>query len=373
MYNIAKVETVSSSRKTNNKRPPFALLFQECCSCPKSMRSHITRLVLLLGGILFAGVYFYLYMKSGANFINQLSYSYNASAALVHGINSKTTTTPETTTTWPSVCPESNITFVSAFFDFGNHPKGGGRRTVEEYYPWSAAFGRVYAPLVFYTDSEKFGSHVQKLRAHMDPRLTHVISVNRSTLWPFEYKDVIARLYARKDYPKHAPNTVVPEYSCSMHAKYACLYDASVTAWFGDNALHSLDRHRILPGLTNPNISYCVTTPKEFDENKVLFNQVYMPNFNLSPRDIFYGNHVWVGGGMFIATREVMLRLCDEYKRAATFLLLNRNLSSTDQQTLYASMTVEGKKDINLTVDIAVIPQTHDWFDLGKSLLRNVG
>lgn len=97
----------------------------------------------------------------------------------VHGINSKTTTTPETTTTWPSVCPESNITFVSAFFDFGNHPKGGGRRTVEEYYPWSAAFGRVYAPLVFYTDSEKFGSHVQKLRAHMDPRLTHVISVNR--------------------------------------------------------------------------------------------------------------------------------------------------------------------------------------------------
>ncbi|PVD36553.1 hypothetical protein C0Q70_03538 [Pomacea canaliculata] len=248
-------------------------VFQECCSCPKSMRSHITRLVLLLGGILFAGVYFYLYMKSGANFINQLSYSYNASAALVHGINSKTTTTPETTTTWPSVCPESNITFVSAFFDFGNHPKGGGRRTVEEYYPWSAAFGRVYAPLVFYTDSEKFGSHVQKLRAHMDPRLTHV----------------------------------------------------------------------------------------------------YMPNFNLSPRDIFYGNHVWVGGGMFIATREVMLRLCDEYKRAATFLLLNRNLSSTDQQTLYASMTVEGKKDINLTVDIAVIPQTHDWFDLGKSLLRNVG
>ncbi|PVD36552.1 hypothetical protein C0Q70_03537 [Pomacea canaliculata] len=197
--------------------------------------------------------------------------------------------------------------------------------------------------------------------------------LDSSTLWPFQYKDVIARLYARKDYPKHAPNTVVPEYSCSMHAKYACLHDAMVlqhglvtthfVAWV------DIGYYR---DLTNSNISYCIVPPKDFNETKVLYNQVYMPNFNLSPRDIFYHNHVWVGGGMFIATREVMLRLCDEYKRAATFLLLERNLSSTDQQTLYASMTTEGKRDVRLTVDIAVLPGTHGWFQLGNSLLRPV-
>ncbi|PVD36551.1 hypothetical protein C0Q70_03536 [Pomacea canaliculata] len=253
------------------------------------------------------------------------------------------------TTKKPVVCQEYNLTFVSAFFDFGDHQKGGDWRTVQTYYPWSEAFGRIYAPLIFYTDSDKFGEHIRQLRAHMAPNFTHVISVNRSTLWPFQYKDIIARLYAQTNYPKHEPNTVVPEYSCSMHAKYACLHDAMVlqhglvtthfVAWV------DIGYYR---DLRNPNISYCIVPPKDFNETKVLYNQVYMPNFNLSARDIFYDNDVWVGGGMFIATREVMLRLCDEYKRAATFLLLERNLSSTDQQTLYASMTTEGKRDVKI-------------------------
>ncbi|XP_025102626.1 uncharacterized protein LOC112569141 [Pomacea canaliculata] len=124
--------------------------------------------------------------------------------------------------------------------------------------------------------------------------------------------------------------------------------------------------------LEGDNKEYCLLLPPSVTKSAVLFNQLTVPDFSLTPHDIFYKNFVWVGGGMFVAARDVMLKFCDEYQRAATFFLTHRQLSSTDQQTLYASMTYEGRRDVNLTVDIQVEPGEHDWFDLGLSVLREI-
>lgn len=39
-------------------------------------------------------------------------------------------------------------------------------------------------------------------------------------MWSFGLRDAIQQIYSRSGYPKYTPNTVLPEYSCAMHAKY---------------------------------------------------------------------------------------------------------------------------------------------------------
>ncbi|XP_070201839.1 uncharacterized protein [Littorina saxatilis] len=270
-------------------------------------------------------------------------------------------------------CARANITLVSAFFDIGDHRKGGVTRHISEYLPFSQSLAFIKTPLVFYTDSEVFADHVTKLRSRLDPKLTHVIRVKRDSLWPFNLRAPIGQLYAQPGYPKHAPNTVVPDYSCAQHAKYACILDlilkrhdiikTEVYAWLDFGYFRDLKDKQ----------HYCMVLPQNFTEEKVSFNQVYLPNFKQAPKTIFYSNHVWVGGGMFLATRDTMVKFCIEYQRATEYLLFARNLSSTDQQTLYASFTEEGRRDINFDVELQVDPGSHGWFKLGFSCLHRMG
>lgn len=306
-----------------------------------------------------------------------------------------TTTTPTTTTTSATTtsiivnttkeprkgtlvkvntkpCDDANITAVSAFFDLGTYKKGFHEvRGPKEYYSWGKAWAKIQSRLVFYTDSKDFADRISKIRSDLHPSLTHVIRVDRSSLWSFRLRDDIARLYASPAYPKHHPNTVIAEYTCVQHSKYAIIMDviknrreipaSRVYAWI------DVGYYR------NPeNMNYCLKLPSDFDEKMPSYNQVFSPNFQHFPKDIFYDNHVWVGGGMFIATRNTMITLCNEYQRATRYLLYNMSLSSTDQQCLYASFTNDGRRNIRFGLELNVRPGGHDWFELGYQCLHEL-
>ena len=93
-------------------------------------------------------------------------------------------------------------------------------------------------------------------------------------MWSFNLRDTIANLYAQKGYPKHAPNTVVPEYSCAQHSKYACVLDlilkrpevprTDVYAWMDFGYFRNLQDGK----------DYCLVLPKGFNRTKASFNQV---------------------------------------------------------------------------------------------------
>jgi hypothetical protein len=49
-------------------------------------------------------------------------------------------------------------------------------------------------------------------------------------LWAFQLIDKIKAVFSQPGYPKHIPNTIMPAYSATQHAKYALV----------SNAIHTL-------------------------------------------------------------------------------------------------------------------------------------
>ena len=96
----------------------------------------------------------------------------------------------------------------------------------------------------------------------------------RESLWPFFLRDSISRLFSQKDYPEHRPNTVVPEYACAQHSKYACLLDVirkrrdvprtDAYAWVDFGYFRYIADNR----------DYCLTLPEHFNTSRASFNQV---------------------------------------------------------------------------------------------------
>ena len=62
---------------------------------------------------------------------------------------------------------------------------------------------------------------------------------------------------------------------------------------------------------------------------------MYPRDTSLSPREVFLGNLVWVGGGMSIGTRRAFRTFSREYEAAAEAFLAE-GLGGTDQQVIYA-------------------------------------
>ena len=85
---------------------------------------------------------------------------------------------------------------------------------------WLNVFSMINSPVIAYFDTKRDLEHFEKLRKVFPSNLTKSVLISRDSLWSFGLISNISKLFADPKYPKHHPNTVVPEYGIVMHAKY---------------------------------------------------------------------------------------------------------------------------------------------------------
>ncbi|XP_070176202.1 uncharacterized protein [Littorina saxatilis] len=253
--------------------------------------------------------------------------------------------------------PEDNhdVTLVTGYFNLGHFEKAGETFGLYKYLHWAEVFQYVMNPLVVFTDSEQVENMLLHTRRHL-PNKTVVIRVQRSRLKAFQPVEKIRTLFKDPQYPKHFPNTVIPEYPCSQHAKYELVNEALQKNFFSSNkyiAWIDIGYYRYLTQRRRP---FYVVTPPGMDESKIAMTQIQPRDPSLFPSDVFRQNLVWVGGGMSIGTREVFKTFVEEYD-IATEKFLEEGLSNTDQQVIYSMYT-----DIHhLTNKLQTSIQTYRW------------
>ncbi|XP_036365796.1 uncharacterized protein LOC115220341 isoform X2 [Octopus sinensis] len=250
-----------------------------------------------------------------------------------------------------------NVTLVTAYFQLDTFRKGGNSHVNPKVYKkWCSVYSRILNPVVFFTDSPEILSMFKKLRSPSLNNLTKLILVNRTDLWAFSLKPRIAKIFSQADYPKFHPNTVIPDYSCVMHAKYELLKKSIQQNYFHTNFFMWIDfgyfRYEV-----NKTENFGLSLPKGFDFRSVAFSLEC--NFQKIPlKEIIWKNLVWVAGGANLGRYDVLTRFCDDYissvKRA-----LNQNLMSTDQQIIYAMSVYRSWSSTTLQLCHA------GWFCLG--------
>ena len=124
----------------------------------------------------------------------------------------------------------------------------------------------------------------------------------------------IARIYAKPGYPKHHPNTVVPEYPAAMHAKYELVQLTIRNNPFRTKYFCWQDIGLFRENEQEDSPRFSLTLPIGFQMDSVAYNEVYRRNSKASVKDIISRNMVWVCGCFFIGEATVMFRWTEEYK-----------------------------------------------------------
>jgi hypothetical protein len=266
--------------------------------------------------------------------------------------------------------PSSNMTIVTAYFNLGSFKKGGGGMVFNPsvYFKWAAVFKFILNSIVIYTDSEEFENLIYKCRTGMS-NTTKVLRIQRNSTWAFQLVDQIRMIYSQSGYPKHFPNTVVPEYSCAQHAKYSVVTDAIHKNYFNSKYYAWLDIGYFRK-IVSSRKYFRLHTPPKFDPRKVAVTKISDQNMNNSFKSIFHGNMVWVGGGLFVGTADVLLQFGQQYEKAVHYFL-NLKLMDADQQVIYGMYSVAGRKFLNPSVELQLytppkgMASDSRWFHLG--------
>ena len=265
----------------------------------------------------------------------------------------------------------SLVTVVTAFFDIGKFGKGApaNTRTPATYLNWAQTFKLLLNPLVVYTDSKQFYDYMLKLREKFQTR-TKMFMLNRTSSWAFQRKDITKDIFSIKGYPKHYPNTVVPEYSCAMHAKYDVITRAATSNYFHTDYFMWLD-----VGLFRAEVKsekyFSLELPQDFNDSRIAVNQVYNVSMSEEISVIIKQKLDWICGCIFLGRRDVILKYAEQYKRAVDYFL-SQKLMNTDQQVLYAMYSKSGRTHIKPEIELQLYKNGHNpWFYLGY-LMRKV-
>ena len=276
-----------------------------------------------------------------------------------------------------AVCDVS-MTVVTAFFDIGTFQKGPDQHfTFSLYLDWAASFQYLLNPLVVYTDSVLFRDRIAELRSQLKTS-TKIILVKTSSLWAWDMIGDMKELFSKPWYPKFHPNTVIPEYAATQHAKYAVVSEAIKQNYFQTDFYSWVDvgYFRDILGKQKP---FILVPPSGFRRNRVGANVVgHKPLRDPKIKDIFYKNLFWVGGGMFFGVADVMMNFTRQYQRIVRSLL-NMKLAGTDQQVLYSMYSKEGRKLLKPEIELQlyhpknnVNGNKNSWFYLGYFCFREV-
>ena len=255
------------------------------------------------------------------------------------------------------------VTVVTAYMNLSKFRKGEGSRhfTPDLYHSWMRIFRHIQNPLIVYLDRNEDIDYFHKLRENIPKNLTMTVKVTRNRLWSFGLRKRIAAIYAQPNYPKFHPNTVIPDYSCVMHAKYEFVQNATKSNPFRTRYFAWVDIG-LFRDIVTESKPVKLHLPPNFDHSRIAYTEVHGRNTKMSRRSIFHRNKVWVAGGYFIAEKSVMQRWTAEYMRA-TERFLRRKLMNTDQQILYAMFCNRNASNIIQTYK-GTGKYSH-WFYLG--------
>ena len=260
-----------------------------------------------------------------------------------------------------------DVTVVTAYFDIGSFEKGDKSNiyTPNQYTKWMSTFKFLDNPLYVYVDNRHTEEIFKDIRKDYRDR-TKIVLLNKKDMWAFKLNQNISDIFSQPNYPRHLPNTVYPDYSCAMHAKYEVMHksveeNAFKTEYF---AWHDIGLFRDSLNETQP--KFAIQLPPKFALKRVAYNQVYSPRKRML-KDIIEGNEVWVSGSFFIAEKKVMRQWVSDYM-FFTEEFIRQKWMSTDQQVIYGMSQPLIQKDLDKTP--VAIQQYHahkpnDYFGLG--------
>lgn len=263
------------------------------------------------------------------------------------------------------------VTVVTAYFDIGTFQKGGGNLyfTKDTYLNWASAFKYLRNPLVVFTDSKDFKQTILLLRNETLP-ITRIVDIDKNDSWAFQYKNQIEQIFKSDGYPKHYPNTVIPEYACAQFAKYDVTARAASENSFRTKYTMWLDvgyfRNR------KSKIPFRLTKPSAFNNTFIAMTQVYLNMaMDKKPEDIFKGNIVWVGGGLFFGTTDRVIQYAKQFKKAVEYFL-SKSVINTDQQVIYSMFTTHGRIQLKPEIELQLYSSDSggDWFYLGNIMVQ---
>ena len=272
-----------------------------------------------------------------------------------------------------------SLTVTTAFFDLGKFPKGSfsNMRSPDDYRSWMQIYKYLKNPLVVYTDSRKFADFFKQLRSNSSS-ITKVVTIERESLWSFQIKTKIAKLYTKPGYPKHYPNTYIPEYTSMTHSKLSVVAKAINSKLFPTDYYCWIDLgyFRDLAGRQK---DFYLEIPSNFDKSRVGVTQVYKVDLiNVTARSIILGNMNWIGGGLFLGKPEVLLKFESQYKNRVMYYL-SQGLMNVEQHILYSMYTQSERKKNAISVEVQTyIPGTKrvacgdPWFYLGCLMYQEV-
>ena len=223
---------------------------------------------------------------------------------------------------------------VTAFFDIGTISKGNvdNVRAPDEYRNWMKIFEYVDNPLYVYVDTKENQKAFKDIRKNLRHK-TKIILVEKKDVWGFNLKNNISQIFASPFYPKHHPNTINPQYSSAMHAKYGVMKKSIADNAFGAKHFAWLDIGYFRLVVSKIDKPFGIQVPYSFDDRKVAFSRVHEYN-NRTLKEIIENNEVWVAGGFFLADTSIMKLWVEDYiSYAEKFIELG--MISTDQQVIY--------------------------------------
>ena len=259
----------------------------------------------------------------------------------------------------------SDVTVVTAYVNIGRFQKGEGSKqsSPEQYHKWMAVFAKIDNPLIAFLEDDSDVELFLRLRSKIPQNKTKIIQFSRKDTWAFSLRQKISDIYLQPGYPKHHPNTVIPEYSCAMHAKYEFMSKAATENPFRTKYFSWLDigLFRDISSKAQAEMFHLVLPP-QFQESKVAYTQVYPRNPKQKPEIIFKSNKVWVCGCYFVATATIMKSWTDIYMKSVEYYL-SQHLMNTDQQVL-CSMFNENRSSIDVQL-YKSDGRFNAWFHLG--------
>ena len=226
---------------------------------------------------------------------------------------------------------------MTAFFDIGSIAKGevDNIRTPSKYKEWMNIFRYVENPLYAYVDTLENQQAFEKIRQSYTNK-TKAILIDKNNMWGFSLKENISRIFSSPFYPKFYPNTVNPNYSCAMHAKYGVMNQSINENAFRTKYFAWVDIGYFSRSIDKMNSPFGIRLPYNFDERKVSFGEVYKP-MRRTLKQIIENNEIWVAGGFFLAKVNVMKKWVEDYIYY-TQKFIELGLISTDQQVIYGLM-----------------------------------
>ncbi|XP_014782549.1 uncharacterized protein LOC106877989 [Octopus bimaculoides] len=252
----------------------------------------------------------------------------------------------------------NEISVLTAYFNLGAFAKGspGHKYTPNGYYKWMSIFGSMTNNLIVYTDDKTAYEYFQKLREKFPKERTKLFLIDKKELWSFNIEKNISDIFKQPGYPRFLPNTVVPGYSCAMHAKFEVLNRVIRKNYFHTKYFMWLDIGLFRSLTRTPKFELRV--PTNFDDTKVAYSFVFDFKKDVTYKDIIYHNMVWVGGASNLGKYDVLYKFTQEYLN-----FVNKSLSiklmSTDQQIIYGMYVDKHKPETKLQL------YKTGWFKLG--------